>query len=127
MSAHSRATLAALVMTCTAVTSTGRAAQQSPPQGAVRIAYRQCWMDFDGGGVRVTSASGSMDPTRRGHRRRSAEMVARRYTDRLCRRQHLHQQLRRSRGCECRRPACHHIPHNVDGLPGPELGARLVA
>ncbi len=46
-----RTTLAATVVTCAAITSTGRAAQQSPPQGAVRIAYEHCYMDLEWGGV----------------------------------------------------------------------------
>jgi len=52
MRTHIRTTLVALVMTCTTVTSAGRAAQQSPTQGAVRIAYEHCFMDLEWGGVR---------------------------------------------------------------------------
>ena len=46
MRTHIRTTLVALVMTCTAVTSTGRAAQQSPPQEPIRFAYERCWTDL---------------------------------------------------------------------------------
>ena len=78
MRTHIRTTLVALVMTCTTVTSAGRAAQQSPTQGAARIAYEHCFMDLEGGGVRCDIRlwiDGS--DTHAVPRRCSAEMVTR--------------------------------------------------
>ena len=85
MRTHIRTTLVALVMTCTTVTSAGRAAQQSPTQGSIRFAYEACWKDLEEWGV-LHPPLGRWIRHACGVRRRSAEMVARRYPGRFCER-----------------------------------------